>query len=84
MMRAVAGALDDTAVMSGDGWIDEVAAEPPQARKGPILVGAGKPAITDNVGHQDRRELAVLAQFAPSGRTQTSMNAGACPQKRPH
>ena len=52
--RAVAGALDDAAVMRGDGGVDEVAAEPPQARKGAILVGAGEPAITDDVGHQDR------------------------------
>ena len=62
---AVAGAFDDTAMMSGDGWIDEVAAEPPQARKGPILVGAGEPAITDDIRNQDRGELSGLAQFAP-------------------
>ena len=53
--------------MSGDGRVDEVAAEPPQARKRPILVGAGKPAITDDIRNQDRRELSGLAQFAPLG-----------------
>jgi hypothetical protein len=37
------------------------AAEPPQARKGPILVGAGKPAITDDIRNQDRRELSLIA-----------------------
>ena len=63
--RAVAGALDDAAVMGGDGWIDEVAAEPPQARKGPILVGAGEPAITNDIRNQDRRELSGLAHCAP-------------------
>ena len=42
---SIAGAFDDAAVMSGDGWIDEVAAEPPQARKGPILIGAGDVAL---------------------------------------
>jgi hypothetical protein len=63
--RAVAGAFDDAAVMSGDGWIDEVAAEPPQARKCPILVGAGEPAITDDIRNQDRRELSGFAHCAP-------------------
>ena len=62
---SIAGAFDDAAVMSGDGRVDEVAAEPPQARKGPILVGAGEPAITDDIRNQDRRELSGLAQFAP-------------------
>ena len=65
--RAVAGAFYDTAVMSCDGWIDEVAAEPPQARKCPILVGAGEPAITDDIRNQDRRELSGLAHCAPLG-----------------
>jgi hypothetical protein len=50
--------------MSGDGWIDEVAAKPPQARKGPILVCAGEPAITDDIRNQDRRELSGLAHGA--------------------
>ena len=49
--RAVAGALDGPTVMSGDGWIDEVAAQTPEAREGSVLVGAGKSAIPDDVGH---------------------------------
>ena len=53
--------------MSGDGRVDEVAAQTPQARKGPVLVGAGEPAITDDIGDQDRRELAGLAHRAPLG-----------------
>ena len=55
---SIAGALDDAAVMGGDGGVDEVAAQPPQARKGPILVGARQPAVADDVRNQDRRELA--------------------------
>ncbi len=54
MIDAVAGALDDAAVMGGDGRIDQVAAESPEAREGSVLVGAGKPAVADDVGHQDR------------------------------
>ena len=62
---SVAGAFHDAAVMGGDGWIDEVAAKPPQARKGPILVGAGEPAITNDIRNQDRCELSGLAHCAP-------------------
>ena len=65
---AVAGALDDAPVMSGDGRVDEIAAEAPQARQCAILVRAGEPAVADNVGDQDRRELARFAHGAPSGR----------------
>ena len=52
--RAVAGALDDATVMRGDGGIDQIAAETAKAREGSVLVGAGKPAVADDVGHQDR------------------------------
>ena len=40
---AVAGALDDAAVMHGDGRIDQVASQRPQPRQNPVLVGSGKP-----------------------------------------
>ena len=52
--RAVTGALDDAAVMGGDGGIDQIAAETAKAREGSVLVGAGKPAVPDDVGYQDR------------------------------
>ena len=65
MMGSVAGALDDATVMSGDGRVDEVAAKPPQARKGPILVGAGEPAITDDIRNQDRASFRVSLIRAP-------------------
>ena len=42
--RAVAGALDDAAVMRGDGGVDEVAAQRPQPRQGAIFVRPGEPA----------------------------------------
>jgi hypothetical protein len=40
--RAVAGALDDAALVNGDGRIDEVAAQSPQPRERALLVGAGE------------------------------------------
>ena len=60
MRTAVAGALDDAAVMHGDGRVDQIAAQRPQPRKRAILVGAGEPAVADDVGHQDRREFPGL------------------------
>ncbi len=48
--RAVARALDDAAVMSGNGGIDEIAAQRPEARKDAVLVGAGKAAVSNDVG----------------------------------
>ena len=63
---AIAGALDDAPMMRVDGWIDQIAAEPPAARKGPILVGAGEPAITNDIRNQDRRELSGFGHGAPS------------------
>ena len=62
----VARALDDTPVMRGDGGIDEIATEAPQARQGAILVRRGESTIPDNVGHQDCSELARLPHGSPS------------------
>ena len=65
--RAVASALDDTTVMHVDRRIDQIAAQPPQPRQGAILVRAGKPAVADDVGDKDRRELPGLAHGALRG-----------------
>jgi hypothetical protein len=54
--------------MERDGWVNEVAAKRPQARKRPVLVSAGEPAVPDDIRNQDRRELSGLAHCAPSGR----------------
>ncbi len=69
--RAVPGALDDAPVMRGDGRIDEVATEAAKARKGSILVGASQPAVPDDIGDQDRRELAGLAHCSSVCETST-------------
>ena len=52
---AVAGALDDATVMGGDGGVDEIAAQAPDARQRAILVSAGEPAVADNIRNQDSR-----------------------------
>ena len=62
--RAVAGALDDAAVVHGDGGVDKVAAKRSKARQRPVLVGSCKPRVADDVRNQDRRELSGLAHGA--------------------
>ena len=48
--RAVASALDDAAVMGGDGGVDEIAPQRAQARKRPLLIDAGEPAESNDIG----------------------------------
>ena len=48
---SVPRALNDPAMMHGDGRVDQVASERPQPRQNPVLVGSGKPRIADDVGH---------------------------------
>ena len=64
---AVAGALDHSSVMDGDGRIDQIAPQRPQPRERALLVGAGEPAIADHVSDQNRRNLPGFAHGAPSG-----------------
>jgi hypothetical protein len=47
---AVASALDDAAVMRGDGGIDQIAAKTPEPRKRALLLGISESAVTDSVG----------------------------------
>jgi hypothetical protein len=63
--RAVAGALDDAAMVHGDCGVDEVAPKATKAREGPVLVGASEPAISDNIRNQDRSQLSGLAHYVP-------------------
>ena len=59
---AVAGALDDAAVVGRDGRVDESLRSALQPRQRAILVRAGEPAIADDIGDQDRREFPGLAR----------------------
>jgi hypothetical protein len=56
----VAGVLDDASAMSGDGRVDEVAAKAPKTRDRALLVGAGEPAISDDICNHDRRRFPNL------------------------
>ena len=61
MIAAVAGALDDAAVMHGDSRVDQVAAQRPQPRENALLVRAGEPAST-----RRRRSTRIAASFRVS------------------
>jgi hypothetical protein len=55
---AVAGALDDAAVMRVDGGIDQIAAQPPEPRQRAILIRPREPAVANDIPDQNRRDLA--------------------------
>ena len=63
---AIAGALDDPAVVHGDDRVDQVAAQRPQPRQNPVFVGSGKPRIADHV--RTPRSATDFARF-PHGAT---------------
>ena len=54
--------------------IDQVAAQRPQPRQRAILVGAGEPAVADDIGDQDRRELPRFRHGSASGFGDAIMN----------
>ena len=62
--------------MGGDGWVDEIATEAPQARECALLVRPGQPAVTDNVGDQDRGELPESRSFDPPAGGQRNTISG--------
>jgi hypothetical protein len=64
---AVPGALDHATLMHGDGRIDQIAAQHPKPRQRAIFIRAGEPAVTNNVGHQDRCQFSCLGHLRLSG-----------------
>src|SRR6516162_6059952 len=56
--HAVAGVLDDTAVMLGDLRIDQLAEMPLQAFVRTLLIGAHQPRIACDIGGEDRGKAA--------------------------
>ena len=86
--RAIAGALDDAAIVHGDRRVDQIAPERAQPRQDAILVGAGEPRVADDVGHQNCRQLAHFGHRRPSAgpRKQYRVAAGTiqnCPVFHP-
>jgi len=46
--------------------LKEDRAQPPKARQGAVLVGAGEPAVADHVGRQDRGKLPAFGHGVAS------------------
>src|SRR5271157_5415626 len=67
--RPVAGALEHTSVVHGDGGINQIAAQSSEPRQGAILVRARHPAESDDVGSEDRGEFPGFGHGAPSTRS---------------
>src|SRR5579872_1578994 len=63
--NSIAGALEHMSVLAGDGGIDEFRAQCPQSRERAILVCASHPAEANDVGSQDRGDLADLGHYTP-------------------
>jgi len=82
---AVAGAFDEPPIVGGDGRIDQFAAQAPEPRQRTLFVRAHEPAVADNVGRENRRELSVLAHrlfrhdFAPAHRLKFAIRPALIP-----
>ena len=65
----IAGALDHPPIVDGDYRVDQVATKRSQPRQCAILVRAGKPAVPDDIRHQNRREFPGLGHGVPPDTT---------------
>ena len=75
---AVAGGLDDAALVLGDIGIDQLAAQRLEARQGAGLVLAHQPAIPRDIGREDGREPALDPLCA-----QGTLRKAACAGRKP-
>src|SRR6516162_707553 len=57
--QAVAGRLDDSAVVPGYHWIDQLSAMGVEPRERAFLVLAHQPAVAGDIGREDRRQPAL-------------------------
>jgi hypothetical protein len=63
---AVAGPLNDAAMMQSDSWIDQVAAESAQPSERPLLVGTGNLAVSGYIRRRNGCEFSGLGHGCPS------------------
>jgi hypothetical protein len=59
--EAVAGGLDDAALVLGDHRVDQLAADRPQPRERTFLVGADQPAVARDIRRENGRQSAFDA-----------------------
>jgi len=60
---AIARPLNYAAMMQSDGGVEQIAAQRTQPRQRPLLVGRGKPAVSGDIGRQNRREFPGLGHW---------------------
>src|SRR4249920_2562614 len=68
---AVTRPLHYAPVMRCDGGIDQIAPQPAQSRQGAILVGTGKPAVSDHIRRKNGCEFPGLRHGSPFTTRQT-------------
>jgi hypothetical protein len=73
---SLAGALHHATMMDGDGGTDQIPPQPAQPRQGPLLVGAGKPAVSNHVRRKNGCEFPGLRHGSPFTTGQTSTVVG--------
>ena len=77
--QAVAGGIDDAALVLGDCRIDELAAQRLEAFERAFLVRPHQPRIPGHIGGEDRGETAGLAHRAsPAARCSPDSNSSRC------
>ncbi|MBB3134466.1 hypothetical protein FHS26_002196 [Rhizobium pisi] len=58
---SVSGALDDAAIVHGDGRIDQITAQCSQSRQDAVLVRTGETTVADHIRDQDGRKFSRQA-----------------------
>jgi hypothetical protein len=61
--------------MGGDGGVYQIATEPPEPPQGAILVRSREPAVADDIGDQNGRNIPGLAPWRASAAIQISTKA---------
>jgi hypothetical protein len=67
--------------VGGDGGVNQVTAEAPQARESAVLVSTSEPAVTDHVGHQDCCEFPGLGHSSGSPALRKPSNIAGTPDE---
>ena len=77
--NAVAGSFDDASVMRVDGGIDQIAAQPTQARERAILVRSREPAVADDVRDQKSPRFFGFPPWRPHAPRGIAQGHAECP-----
>jgi hypothetical protein len=73
---AIASALDNSPIVDGDYWVDQIAPQRTEPGQCPILVGTSKPAVSDHIRYQDRGEFPPFGHGSPPSDTRLAQPSG--------